>query len=225
MPLRGLPSLIQLLSISSVIALWNVGRTSTYRFQLIVEIDTPFGSRVGASVYEVRTRRRVSIDLQSKSSACWVYGEAVAIDLPCGDALFTLLKFGTRSEGLARMSMRALDPAYDNDFARSGRALARRKHVREEAIVATADYPLMARFRDIADASTIERVHPDDMTASFGPGYAVKKISVLLTRRRMTKGISKRLPWLKHFGKRTQRPFRAKDLPLGDFKGLFSTEL
>ena len=36
--------------------------------------------------------------------------------------------------------------------------------------LAPGDLPLLVRFRDINDPTTVERVDPNDLAASFGPG-------------------------------------------------------
>ncbi len=56
--------------------------------------------------------------------------------------------------------------------------------------------PLLVRFRDINDPATVERVDPDRLELSFGPGVKIVRVRVELTSARMTTGIARRLPWL-----------------------------
>ena len=62
--------------------------------------------------------------------------------------------------------------------------------------LAPGDLPLLVRFRDINDPKTVERVDPNDLAASFGPGVYLKRATVEITRDPVTTGIVKRLSWL-----------------------------
>jgi hypothetical protein len=57
-------------------------------------------------------------------------------------------------------------------------------------------YPLLVRFRDLADPTSVERVDPDDLANSFGKGVTLKAITVARTEAEVSRGIEGRLPWL-----------------------------
>lgn len=59
-------------------------------------------------------------------------------------------------------------------------------------------YPLLVTFTDIDDPSSVQRVDPANLAASFGPGIRLKRITVEVSDDDVTTGIEKRLP---HFGK------------------------
>ena len=64
------------------------------------------------------------------------------------------------------------------------------------AEVRAADYPLLVTFADPADPTSVQRVDPANLAASFGPGVTLKRITVEVTNDPVTTGIEKRLGWL-----------------------------
>jgi hypothetical protein len=59
---------------------------------------------------------------------------------------------------------------------------------------------MLVRFRDIADPTSVEKVDPDNLAASFGEGVKLRRITVQLTDDPVTTGIEKRLGWLRSVG-------------------------
>jgi hypothetical protein len=57
--------------------------------------------------------------------------------------------------------------------------------------------PLLLRFRDLNDPSSIEVVDPNDLEAAFGRGVRIIGARVEITNEPLTSGIKERLPWLK----------------------------
>jgi hypothetical protein len=56
------------------------------------------------------------------------------------------------------------------------------------------EYPLFVRFRDINDATSVEKVDAADMSA-LGPGVNLRRITIRVTEDKVTGGIEKRFPW------------------------------
>lgn len=166
-----------------------------YRFELTVEIDTPQGLRKGASVYEVWASNKTAL-LPEEASRDWgVRGEAVAVDLPNGQTLFALLKTNAKHGDLAGLSMTALDPAFRNDIVESAARIASGKGVKRQAEVAAGDYPMLVTFRDLTDPASVQAVTPTGFASVFGPGYALRRITVQITDQPVTTGGERRLPW------------------------------
>jgi len=183
---------ITILSVAALSGCTLLGR-STYRFELTVEVDTPEGPRRGSSVIEVWA----SYNMPGSQERLWrVRGEAVAVDLPDGKTLFTLLKTGAIHGDMAGLSMEALDPAFKNDVVESAERIAERKKITSPATVAPASYPTLVTFGDIADPTSVELVDPDNLAATFGEGTALRRITVQITDDPVTTGIEKRLGWL-----------------------------
>ena len=198
-----------------------------YRFRLTVEVDTPQGLRKGSSVYEVWANNKTAL-LPEEASRDWgVRGEAVAVDLPNGQTLFALLKTNAKHGDMAGLSMTALDPAFRNDIVESTARIASGDGVRRQAEVAPGDYPILATFHDLADPTSVQAVHPADFASAFGPGYALRSITVQITEEPVTTMIKKKLRWLSSYRNKTFAGNRyAVDNSLADSLGTgsFSTE-
>lgn len=58
-------------------------------------------------------------------------------------------------------------------------------------------YPLLVTFDDIADPTTARRVDPSDLASMFGPGYALKAITLEITDEKVSAGrVEAVLGWL-----------------------------
>ena len=56
---------------------------------------------------------------------------------------------------------------------------------------------MLVTFGDLDDPTSVAEVDPDDLAASFGEGYALKRITVQITDDPVTTGIEQRLGWLR----------------------------
>jgi hypothetical protein len=55
---------------------------------------------------------------------------------------------------------------------------------------------MLVTFEDLTDPSSVLAVNPDDLSATFGDGISLKRITVELTDDPVTHGIVQRLKWL-----------------------------
>lgn len=64
-------------------------------------------------------------------------------------------------------------------------------------------YPTLVTFRDINDPASVEEVDPDNLEATFGPGYRLASIEIAITSNLKTGGkITRIIPWIKeHYPK------------------------
>ena len=187
----------------------------TYRYRLTVEVATPQGVRSGSSVIEVRTARAGDLAIVSpRALSSSARGEAVAVDLPGGQILFALLRSDTNSEwakgGFEQLAavtpIKEAEKMDDEYGARSARVLLLKgpQVLPRQAPFAVSRgakptdpptaYPMLVRFRDIADPKSVERVDPDALAKSFGPGTTLRSITVERTEDAVTTGIARRLP-------------------------------
>lgn len=175
-----------------------------YRYKITVEVETPGGVRSGSAVREVRSHDQGKGFPGPEAGGVRkeVSGEAVAVDLPNGETLFALLKGNNGSVDHAKYvaqtalyeEARALPEAKGKldggPFGKVERRfvlqLLREHHLSAE--LSPDDYPLLVRFRDIDDPTSVERVEPDDLAASFGDGYALRRIAVETTGGPVTRG-------------------------------------
>lgn len=192
----GIVAVAGLLSLL-VMACNPFGRTYTYRYRITVEVDTPQGLRTGSGVWESTIED--GSGLGDNSIGLRARGEAVPIDLP-GGTLFALLR-GHDME--LTYPTDALDTQYTRVHQLQPQPFGGWKDVRKlvtknhQPLTLDSDnYPLLVRFRDLNNPASVEKVDPNDLAASFGPGVRLRRIVVQVTDEPVTEGIEKRLPWL-----------------------------
>jgi len=167
----------------------------TYRYRLTVEVDTPTGLKTGSSVIEVRSWHQAGFPgPEAGGFRSEVTGEAVAVDVAPGQTLFALL----RSEGdvdWASFATAGIDRGDPRVHALPRWAKSEWQD-KKTLLYRKSNYPILVRFAEINDPKTVELVDPDDLPATFGPGFRLRRITVQLTRNTITYGIEKRLRWL-----------------------------
>lgn len=183
---------------------WLAYRPSTYRYKMTVEVDTPAGSRTGFAVREVTYVPSLPL-LAASGFSLKQRGEAVAVDLQGGQALFVPLQTDGHETIRAGFGQgRETDVKALLDRAKGDRKVyvypslpALKAH--------NSSYPPMVRFRDAADPATVERVDPADLAASFGAGVLLKRLTLQATDEPITSGITTRLPWWQKLSERKAR--------------------
>lgn len=205
-----------------------------YRYRLTVEIETSEGVRTGSSVIEVSTAvaGRNSIPTPGVVSHR-LRGEAVTVDLGTRGLLFALLRSDDNSDWASNVMFGfapEMPAVYDSDgkfdstahfHARFTAMLKNREPIVLPQRFRGSRYieggfarPMLVRFADIADPTTVEKVDPDNLAASFGPGVKIKRIIVQLTDDPVTTGIERHLGWLPYQrGSLVRIP---RGVPIGD---------
>jgi hypothetical protein len=136
--------------------------------KLIVEVQTPNGPVSGAAVAEVAWN-----DVNSMNSYPGSYaGEATVVYLGEGRYLFALLGEYTRYLALRTFNG---NPRVHRDVF-----IAMEK-VRGSRIVPPKHYPLFVTFDDINNPKTVKKVDPNNLVATFGPGFALSEITLEIT--------------------------------------------
>lgn len=199
--------------------------SATLRYRMSVEVDTPEGLKTGSSVLEVMIKSGPKI-LNSNGISYHLKGEAITVDLLGGLTLFALLRGveqGSPPDYHADLfrslliagvptvpSMpRRYGPEEWEDVFRDANELKpmmvipprlkRWPNRVEPGIIVR--YPLLVTFADIANPKTVALVDPDDLSASFGPGTKLRRITLQITDDPVTTGIRKRLGWLEEVGR------------------------
>lgn len=194
-----------------------------YRFRMTVEVETPEGVKRGSSVYEITAGLRTKILPDARGSEVTSKGEAVAVDIAPGQTLFALLKNGTPTGTMAELSMATLDPQFASHrkMVDTAEELQARDPGGFTAVVDPDFYPMLVTFGDLDDPTSVARVDPGDLAATFGQGVRLKRITVELTDVPVTTGIEERLAWLDASFKGYSKDEFPRGFPVGDFKGLF----
>ncbi len=195
------------------------GPSEEFRYRLTVEVETPGGMKSGSSVIEVRAVKNSDwLTPEARGHRYSFKGEAVAVDLPGGRTLFALLKMDAGGDNVDEIPWHVFadriadtrDPLEQMRIMRAWKDTAQGGIVvpptRQEYYYkngkridrAVSNYPMLVTFTDIADPKSVARVEPDNLTAAFGPGVTLKRITVQVTDDEVTKGIEKRLGWLDH---------------------------
>lgn len=190
-------------ALSFLVAACNpFARTYIYRYRITVEVDTPQGLRTGSSVWETSAWQGSGIPDNAIRSR--VRGKAVAVDLP-GGTLLALLRGQDMdldyAVGLVSSALKEhpLPGVTTTDDWKSNRELIASKKPTVDLPLSL--YPLLVRFRDINNPGSVEKVDPNDLAASFGPGVRLRRVTVAVTNDEVEIGsIYDRLRWLQGWG-------------------------
>ncbi len=168
-----------------------------WRQKLVIEIETPSGIVSGGSVVEVQagTSPKWAPGAGAGGMGARVRGEASFVEVAPGRFLFALLGGGDWEREVA-LTLFFPEPA-PSPFERAERL----ESMRETREVPRQRYPPLVTFTDIADPTTVKRVDPDDLAATFGSGVALKRITLEITDEAVTEGrVGKVLGWLETIG-------------------------
>ncbi len=180
--------------------------TPDYRYRLTVEVETPEGLKTGSSVIEVEQSMGRSAGTGfGKRINRRARGEAVAVDLPGGRTLFALLRSDSDVDWASSVMQSAApkiegepwEERFDNMLLLEGEVELPRYWPRIARRDLEFAYPMLVTFGDLDDPTSVARVDPDDLAASFGEGVTLRRITVQLTDDPVTSGIEERLGWLK----------------------------
>lgn len=163
---------------------------ASYRFRMTAEADTPQGPRSGSSVYEVHAANHNGPRMsEEKAGSTAAVGDALVIDLPSGP-VFILLKMPVSGDNLSTKATDALLPDHAggdlDQYIADLRMLGASGEGEYRGDLPRAAWPVMVRFRDLKDPTSVEAVDPETV--------GIKRIWVETTQAEMTRGIEKRLP-------------------------------
>jgi hypothetical protein len=173
-------------------------------------VETPEGERSGSSVTQVTTYFPGGLTkAQGYAILDKLVGDAAVVDLGARGLLFATFEsqWALRNGGGSSGYNAALDPfpqekfrgSYPNDASTGEKYAAYIDEVnrlKPKGALPFKDLPVLVRFRDAGDPTSVELVDPLDLAASFGPGVMLKSAFVEITDDPVTKGIQAKLPWL-----------------------------
>lgn len=180
------------------------------RYRVTVTVDTPQGERSGSSVWSW-TLKQPTVALVSAYEGEF-HGEAVAVDLPGGRTLFAILRGMDGDSGMAEL----MPERVFGDIGRTARGEPTRcspdriadlrdiaGRTGETAMLDCAKHldwcPMLVTFADENDPASVALVDPANLTAQFGPGTALRGITVELTDDAVTRVIERRVRWLPNY--------------------------
>lgn len=166
---------------------------SSYRYRMTVEVDTPEGVRAGSSVIEVTWHRQPQL-LAAPPYQVTARGDAVFVDLGSGKHVIGLLAGGENGSFVDH-------PQYALNFATNivfapGNAPKILSITTGRWSLEARHYPTFVTFADLNDPKTARVVAPHDFAAVFGAGFALRAVTIEMTRDPVTRGIEKRIGWI-----------------------------
>ncbi|MEP5937736.1 MAG: hypothetical protein ABJ239_05370 [Erythrobacter sp.] len=175
---------------------------------MTVEVDTPEGLKTGSSVIEIETRLETNPESPaSQRTSRRVKGEAAFVNLGERGSLFALLRSEDDVDFAKRimflMAPKGRDKNGDPFLGRFNNMLEMTEPVELPATQAEINpslaemkgQPMLVTFGDLDDPSSVARVDPDDLAASFGDGVSLRRITVQMTNDRVTTNIENRISW------------------------------
>lgn len=197
--------IIKLLILALIIlfptACWKIRYPSyTYRYKVIVEVETPEGLKTGSSVVEVHTNQYPGWLILSSSdvaSEMKIKGEGTIVDITEGKTLFVLLN-GAVSEGRPHALIHSAIPVpsdeYKNDIRKFNKFYGTLKDAR--GVLPKDKYPRMVYFEDINQPISVKKINQENFGEVFGEGVNIKQIIVESTNDELEWKIWERLKWL-----------------------------
>ena len=188
----------------------------TGRFKLAVTVDANGKTYTGATVYDVTYVWEPKFLPEVRAAQLRLTGEALFLDLGGGRNLVVTLTASGSGRPFKRVNISQtyqFEDLWKSSGARSAAALphiafqlhmaskqtgadlkAARKKGKIELPVDRL--PTTVTFTDLADPTTVKRVDPTNLAATFGPGYRITRATIEVTNEPLTHGIEKKLPWL-----------------------------
>lgn len=188
--------LIAIALAAGAFAVWKIAFPSvSIRYRVTLEAEADGRPVRGSGVIEVDYSREPrifpNITLHER-----VIGEAVTLELGSRGTLFAVLK-ANRDPEYAPESIVLY--AFGSGFAESGHSFDWIRKLRGKVDIPLDKLWLLVRFRDINDPKTVERVDPNNIAASFGPGVRLTRATIEITDDPVTTGIEKKLGWLESY--------------------------
>lgn len=185
---------------------WNTNFPSgTWRYKVIVEIETPEGIKSGYAVRQLSLGTPL-IDFPDVGNPAGIRGEAVVVDLGKRGIVFALLSSQSWENGLYQ--------AFPIDAPSSTKGILYYKKTLKPGMKGTWEEwrPRLVMFKDIKDPNSVTLVYSqsysreekgfiaeDHFAQLIGEGVKLRQIVVEITDEPVTWEIEETLPWLPDF--------------------------
>ncbi|PLX35548.1 MAG: hypothetical protein C0605_09540 [Hyphomicrobiales bacterium] len=159
-----------------------------WRQKLTIEVETPQGIKSGSGVVEVRKYKSEGplIFPEARGVSSKTVGEAAFVEVAPGRYLFALLQgAGALAQNTYNVSGKMEKIATYMDAMQGLRA------------VPNQHYPLLVTFTDINNPSSVKKIDPDNLAATFSDSVHLRRITLQITNEPVTRGrVEKLLGWL-----------------------------
>ncbi len=187
---------------ASLVGLWLYFFPSySWHQKMTVEVKVDGQIYSGSSVVDMRVSGNPDFGIVPGVRSYGLRGEAVVVELPGDRYLFALLTFNVFDTG------RVFHDLVGGVVSEPEKGWASRiRDVEEVRDIAPQDYPLLVTFTDINDPKTVQKVDPENLGATLGPGVSLKRITLEITDEPVTEGkIEQVLGWWCDFRKKRAR--------------------
>ena len=164
---------------------------------MTIEVEADGQVYSGSNVASIKWRK--NDPLGAVNGPTWLSGtrgEAAFVEIPGRGVLFALLSFSGNTAYTADLPTRIM-MGRKKGWARGEDEFSAVEAAEGKTLtVPKRHYPLLVTFTDINDPKTVQKVDPDDLAATFGPGVSLKRITLEITDEPVTEGkIEQLLGW------------------------------
>lgn len=198
---------VAIITVNALGAKSDIFVSGKWRYRMTVAVETPEGLKTGSAVREVRVEKGLKL-LPEMGASVELTGEAIVVDLGKRGVLFALI-----DEDAAWRIVFDLFPVQDLAPLTSEGIRYYSSLKNAKATLDPGRYPLLVRFRDLRDPTTVEALCSGEVMEkckkrylkrqvipideAFGKGVRIKEVVFEMTDDPVTSsGIIDKLPWL-----------------------------
>jgi hypothetical protein len=204
----------------SVVGLWKIKySSSTWRYKMTVEVETPEGIKTGSAVREISMVSRQPLLGESNDTHVKLEkGEAVVVDLEERGVLFALLQ-GNGMDAVQIFFRAFPSPCKEGAVSRCGLRYYSSLSVGKKTKLASRDYPMFVTFENLNDPKSVKSVleiepctttktddpdksdciSNDRLTEFFGQEVSLRSVVLEVTSAKVDFSIHRILPWINDY--------------------------
>ena len=194
--LKGLGIAVAVLAVVVIGGLLWYGNPPDHYYRLGIEVETPDGLKPASNTFAVYQSYHSWGLPETLGLRQRLEGHAVFLDLGYGRNVVALLGHGPKGGEFSRIER------LDNvAFSKTGRPIPwyATKNLFGSAPLTGGDIPTLVTFDDLKNPKTARFIRPEDFENVFGPHFRFKRAWVEIGGQKVTRGITRHLPWITHF--------------------------
>ncbi|MEO9457476.1 MAG: hypothetical protein ABJE63_11575 [Lentilitoribacter sp.] len=182
----------------SIIAFRIAYPTFSWNQKVTVTVNTPNGEVSASSVGRMVVSEKVSLGLAEAGGINSDFeGEAVVIALPNEKYLFSLISGATSFSLKVFGDVPGVRKNADGSFVQWDESVKRIQNLVGAKAFPLEHLPMLVTLDDINDPASVKEVDPANLAATLGPGYALKSITLEITKEALTQGeVEVAIDWL-----------------------------
>lgn len=182
------------------LAYWQAYPSYSWNQKVTMTVQAPDGILSASSVGRMLVSEKVSLGIAEAGGINSDFeGEAVVVALPKGQFLFSLIT-GANSFSLKAFSdVPGVRRKADGSYAQWDESAKQIQSLKGAGAFPPEHFPMLVAFGDINDPASVKEVDPNNLAATFGPGYSLKSITLEITDEPVTEGeVEKVLGWIEN---------------------------